>query len=117
MRCTQYRDLVVTLDPRSGVRRIRIAVPRRKNAIRLDTYRHLAEALREADADPHTKITLLTGGWIRPFLINPGQDLLTKSFTCSNDVSSSSTKTGSRSTLSTNDVRKMTGFSGSTSTD
>ena len=62
MRCTQYRDLVATLDPRgSGVRRIRIAVPRRKNAIRLDTYRHLAEALREADADPHTKITLLTG--------------------------------------------------------
>ena len=62
MGCTQYRDLVVTLDPRgSGVRRIRIAVPRRKNAIRLDTYRHLAEALKEADEDPHTKITLLTG--------------------------------------------------------
>ena len=61
MRCTQYRDLVVTLDPRSGVRRIRIDVPRRKNAIRLDTYRHLAEALKEADEDPHTKITLLIG--------------------------------------------------------
>ena len=69
MRCTQYRDLVVTLDPRgSGVRRIRIAVPRRKNAIRLDTYRHLAEALREADDDPHTKITLLTGWWLSTFL-------------------------------------------------
>ena len=68
MHCTQYRDLVVTLDPRSGVRRIRIAVPRRKNAIRLDTYRHLAEALREADDDPDTKITLLTGTLYRDAL-------------------------------------------------
>ena len=96
MGCTQYRDLVVTLDPRSGVRRIRIAVPRRKNAIRLDTYRHLAEALREADDDPHTKITLLTGtvGDQVHFFIIPGKSLLTKSciwsctylFICSRDV-------------------------------
>ena len=59
--CTQYRDLVVSLDLRNGVRSIRINVPRRKNAIRLDTYRHLAEALRESDADSATRITLLTG--------------------------------------------------------
>ena len=59
--CTQYRDLVVTLDRRSGVRSIRLNVPRKKNAIRLDTYRHLAEALRESDEDKETRITLLTG--------------------------------------------------------
>ena len=39
--CTQYRDLVVSLDLRNGVRSIRINVPRRKNAIRLDTYREV----------------------------------------------------------------------------
>jgi 1,4-dihydroxy-2-naphthoyl-CoA synthase len=40
---------------------IRLNVPKRKNAIRLDTYRHLAEAFKEADEDQRTKITVITG--------------------------------------------------------
>ena len=68
--CTQYRDLVVSLDLRSGVRSIRINVPRRKNAVRLDTYRHLAEALTESDADSATRITLLTGTKVRSKIHN-----------------------------------------------
>ncbi len=58
--CSQYRDLVVTLDD-SGVRTIRLNAPARKNAIRVDTYRHLAQALEESDADDRTRVTVVTG--------------------------------------------------------
>lgn len=51
----------VAVDHDGGITRITITRPERMNALEVDTLQALSAAVREADADPRTRVVVLTG--------------------------------------------------------
>ena len=66
----QYPGFVVTQSPETGIRTIRVNVPKRKNAFKSQMFRDFIKILNEAEADQDTKIVVVTGWHIFVHLIN-----------------------------------------------
>ena len=61
----------ITYSTSGGIARITINRPERRNALRIQTYEELAQALELADADGHVGVVMLSGAGDTTFSSGP----------------------------------------------